>query len=128
MEPKDQIFPNYQQTNQSSGIPPVVPQPSPTPVPKKKLSIFTINLIIFFVYYIIVLLGLQINESFIGGLMILYIFHAFILFILAIIRLIRKLPKDAAHFALAACAILIIGFGLCTATFFAGPLIGIDMF
>jgi len=104
----------------------------PNPLPPKKFSIFGTNLIIFLAYYLVtVLLLMMLSRDLQGYLMwglALYIIHAFILFIFAVIRAFQKLPRVSSEYALTAFALLIIGFGVCTATFFEGSVIGFQPF
>jgi len=98
--------------------------PSPNNTnPKEKIgmSIFGANLLIFIAYYLVTFFSIYTYRTYAEILMWLlglYVPHVLILFIISLKRYFRSQTRDAALYALTAFALLIIGFGACTAAFF----------
>lgn len=116
---KSDIIKHMDNTNKPLQVP-VSPVPAKSPLKR----IFWINMGILLGYQALSLLGAGIIFGIKLDIPILflifgYIPHAFILFILSIVSAAKKDGRGKA-FALTAVAILIIGFGLCTAVLFSG--------
>jgi tryptophan-rich sensory protein len=104
-----------------------IPQPEPQPVqpapsvPNSKSHIFSTHLLVFVVYFVGAMMVIQNNPN--SGaifLLALYLVHGLLLIIFSIIRFVRKQPREAAMYGFTALAIIIIGFGACTASIFSG--------
>jgi hypothetical protein len=86
----------------------------------RKSSIFGINVLIFFIYYVLTLILVTSNQDMFMYLLLLYIPHSILLFVFSVIQFFRKERRKAAILGFTAIVLFIIGFGACALPFFTG--------